>query len=757
MGLSLQLRSAVLNRRVMWDWSRLRGDVTGGVVGALIAIPFLLSSGAVIYAGIGAEHAAQGIFGALLSAVLFGLTAGVFGGPTLQLTTARTSLAAIVAGLPPMLAAQPAFAQAYPGAAAAPALMTGCLLAVLLSGLLQFGLGALRLGAVVKVIPLPVLAGFVNGTALQIILGQVPKLLGFNSVHQAWLALAGHAPPSPWPLGIACCAGGLMFLPRRLGRVVPLALVALVGGTCAWQLTAKLVAPGMLGPLIGSMPAGVLPLPRFGEMAGFVAAASFPALAPAILGTALTLALVSSMQTLLCLTRSAQIAETAHDANAELRLQGCGNLASALFGGGPSSASVNVTPQVRANGGRGRLANIAFAGSMLLVMLLVGPAIALIPTSAMAAVVIVATLTSFDAWSRELAYRVSRSRGATRLESYADLAIIGLVAVLVVLAGVLVALGVGLALTLLVFLYRSGEQTVRRVLRADGFRSRTTRAEQANAVLAAHGAGIVVVELEGALFFGCIEAVVKRLEAELATAQWLVLDFRRVGPVDSTAVMALKRLDDQMRRQGKRMLLAHLSARSQRLAFMQACGFTAPATEGRVFADTDAALHQAEEGLLASHGGGDALAEAPVPLADFDALRGLGAAELAVVKANLVPRAHAPGETILREGEPGASLFLLSRGWVSGHVGGARLPEAVRLFSYGPGTVFGEMALLSGLARSASVQAETPTLTYELTREALARIAAQVPGIELTLTRNLALELASRVRIQTETIRQLEA
>ena len=88
---------------------------------------------------------------------------------------------------------------------------------------------------------------------------------------------------------------------------------------------------------------------------------------------------------------------------------------------------------------------------------------------------------------------------------------------------------------------------------------------------------------------------------------------------------------------------------------------------------------------------------------------------------------------------------------------GARLPEAVRLFSYGPGTVFGEMALLSGLARSASVQAETPTLTYELTREALARIAAQVPGIELTLTRNLALELASRVRIQTETIRQLEA
>ena len=141
MRLPVQLPTAIRN------WGHIRDEVTGGAVGALIAIPFLLSSGAVIYAPIGPTHAAEGIFGALVSAVLFGLVAGPLGGPTMRITTARTSLAAIVAGLAPMLASQPAFATAYPGPAAAPALMTGCLLAVLLAGLLQFGLGAARLGA----------------------------------------------------------------------------------------------------------------------------------------------------------------------------------------------------------------------------------------------------------------------------------------------------------------------------------------------------------------------------------------------------------------------------------------------------------------------------------------------------------------------------------------------------------------------------------------------------------------------------------
>ena len=101
--------------------------------------------------------------------------------------------------------------------------------------------------------------------------------------------------------------------------------------------------------------------------------------------------------------------------------------------------------------------------------------------------------------------------------------------------------------------------------------------------------------------------------------------------------------------------------------------------------------------------------------------------------SGLVSRIHSPGETILRKDELGDSLFRLSRGWVGGQVGGARPAEGLRLSSHGPVTAFGQMPPLAGPPRSATVQAETTTLTHEPTRDAWTRMAAAASGIELPL------------------------
>ncbi len=731
--------------------SRLRGDLVGGAVGALIAIPTVLSCGIVFFAGIGPGFAAAGIASAFVSAVICALVAGVFGGRTLHVNSPKTSHAAILAGLTATVAAQPGFISAFPGAAAAPALMTVCFLTILVSGAVQFGLGAARLGAAVKFVPHPVLAGFVNGFALQIIIGQLPKLAGVDHLHQLADGLLS------WPaLGMGVLAVVLMQLAPRLTRAVPAPLLGLAGGTLAWLALAQFLPAEGLGPLIGALPENLIPLPQVFAMGSLITTPGFLPLAFPVLATGVTLAMVSSIQSLLSIAGADRLADTRHDSNAELMVQGGGNLLAALFGGTPSGGSANITQTVFTNGGRSRVANLAHAGALVVLAFGLGRLIALVPVSVMAAVVIASTATGYDKWTRQLFSRMRTTTGAGRTDVLVNLGVVLIVTALVVLAGALVALGIGMSLAFMIFLYRASEQAVRRVLRADGVRSRTSRTRQASTALDQQGRRIAVVELEGALFFGSAESVVQRVEAELPTADWLVLDFRRVGMIDSSGAMGLKRIDDMMKKQRKRLLLAYLPPGSDKLTLMRSAGFGAPEREGRTFVDTDTALGVAEAELLASLGLADPGAE-ELPLAAFEALQGLDAAQLTQLAACLVRHDYAAEQPIIRRGEAGRSMFLLTRGQVSVRIGGAGAVGTLRLFCYEAGIVFGEMALLSGQPRSADVLADTPAVVQELTAAAFERLSAEVPAIAITLIRNLAVELSTRIRTQTETIRQLEA
>ena len=735
--------------------SSWRGDLIGGCVGALIAVPTVLSCGSVFFAGIGPGLVAAGIASAFISAVLCAIVAGCFGGETLHVNCPKTSHAAILAGLCAIMAGQPGFVAAFPGAATAPALMLVCFLTILLSGVVQFGLGALQLGAAVKFVPLPVLAGFVNGFALQIILGQFPKLFGVNKLNQVWQSLL-HNELLLWPLGLSILTVVLTQISGRFLKNVPSPLVGLIGGTVAWQAAAHTVDPTRLGPLIGALPENLLPIPHIIEMVHFIATPGFLGIVFPIAATAITLAMVSSIQSLLSIATVDQLAGTQHNSNTELMVQGGGNMLAAIFGGVPSGGSPNISQTVYKNGGRTRLANLAHAGALAVLAIGLGKAIAQVPMAVMAAVVIATTAGSFDKWTQQLISRMRDSHSANRSDIAINLAVIFLVTALVISAGALAALGAGMSLAFMIFLYRTSEHSVRRVLRADALRSRTTRTIRVNDALDREGRRIALVELDGALFFGSIEAVLKRVDVEMATADWLVVDFRRVSLLDSSGALGLKRLDDSLKKQKKRLLFAHLPADSQHLAFMKSVGAGQPQKEGRVFPDTDTALHCAEEELLLRLGvASDANTE--MALTDFEVLQGLSASELEVLKGHMTRMEFQAEDAIIRRGEAGRSLFLLTRGRVSVRIGGGGTTGATRLYCHEAGIVLGEMALLSGQPRSADVLADTGATAYELTVDAFNLLSKTSPEIAITLLRNLSIGLADRLRTQTEIIRQLEA
>jgi SulP family sulfate permease len=730
-------------------------DIVGGVVGALITVPIILSCGAVYYQSLGAGFTSAGISAAFVSATLVAIVSGLFGSSPLHVNSPKTTHAAILSGMIATIAIHHSFSDIYSGDKAPVALMTICFLTLLVSGITQVLVGASRMGALVKFVPYPVLAGFINGFAIQIILTQAPKLIGLERSSQLLPALTGTVPLNWWCLGFATLAGGLVALTGRVTKLVPSAIVGLFGGTIAQITAEKFFAASELGPVIGSLPSGISFFLRVDDILQFVSTNAFSRHIFLIFATGITLAFVSSIQSLLSLSTSERLYDTRPNSNRELIVQGMGNVLAALFGGAPSGGSPNVTQSVFANGGHGGIANLTLAVVLLGLSYGLSSIISLIPLSVMAGVVVVTTVGSMDKWTQQLLVKIgSRTKSSTHSGLALNLTVVVLVAALVVLAGALAALGVGMATVFMVFLYRSNAKIIRRIVYADYFRSCTQRLQTEIDLLTLHGRKIALIEINGPIFFGSAETVARCVSRELSQCDWIVLDIKRVSHFDSSGVMMLKSLDDKAIKLNKRLFMSYLPKAGNERNFLQIIGLVRPEIESRIFEDTDSALSQAEDELLTKvncfNDGQD-----KVMFEKFDILHNMTTDEIRILSSLMIQQQCSSGETIISKGEASHSLFFLVRGQVS--VSSVMNDRKVRLSTFRAGTVFGEMGLFSSQSRTADVIAETKVILLELTFAAFDQISHQQPQLSLKLTRNLAAELSLRLNSANNRILTMEA
>ena len=175
--------------------ARLRSitrDATGALAGALTVVPIILSCGAVLYESMGPAWVTAGISAAFVAAVVAAIVTALLGRAPLHMNSPKTTHAAILSGLIASVATDPSFAAANAGGGAA-LVLVACT-ALLVSGIVQTILGASRLGLLVKFVPYPVLAGFINGFAIQIILNQLPRALDIDGPEELLRALNGTVP-----------------------------------------------------------------------------------------------------------------------------------------------------------------------------------------------------------------------------------------------------------------------------------------------------------------------------------------------------------------------------------------------------------------------------------------------------------------------------------------------------------------------------------------------------------------------------------
>jgi len=386
--------------------------------------------------------------------------------------------------------------------------------AVVLTGLFQMGAGVLRLGKFIRIVPYPVMLGFVNGLAIVIFLAQLQhfQVTSADGV-QEWLS--GES--------LMIFAGLIVltmliiyFLPKLTGAF-PAALAAIITvSLLALFLNLDTVTVGDLASIKGSLPVLHIPAVPF----------TFETLV-IILPYAFILAAVGLIESLLTLSLIDEVTNTRGRGNRECMGQGIANTVTGMFGGMGGCAMIGQSMINVNSGGRQRLSGVAAALFLLMFILFASPLIERIPMAALVGVMFVVVLATFE-WS---SLRIMGKIPAT------DAFILILVSAVTVFTDLAIAVVVGVIVSALVFAWEHAKH----------ININTYDDEQ----------GSRVHELNGPLFFGSVKNFLELFAPE-DDPDDVIIEFQNSRVADHSAIEAIDTLAERYIRAGKTLHLRHL-------------------------------------------------------------------------------------------------------------------------------------------------------------------------------------------------------
>jgi SulP family sulfate permease len=729
--------------------SLARGEIQGGLSGAIASLALALSLGLLAFAPLGHENAAIGVCAGFASAIWGQAIAGWFGGSSHPGSGPRASASLILGGLVATLCGDPALAPGTPNGVAHVVALSG--LTVALSGVLQAALGALRAGTFARYVPYPFVAGFMCGASLLVILGQFTPITGITLADLAQgPSIALHA-LQPATLFVGLATAAVIWTLGRFAKTMPSSLAGLFAGSVLYYAIAAMWPDAPLGPAVGRVPAA-LPQPTALLPLGSLPSGVFRAHVSEILATAAIIAVIGTLDGLFAAAAIDHATDGRHDTRRELIAHGMANVASGLCGGVPVVLSRARAMASWNAGGRTRASALVAAAVLACALLFAGPPLARVPVAVLGGIMLTLGVGLIDSWTHGLVRRLRRAEERRDRTMQWSIATVVLVAVATVAWGFMTAMTVGIVLSILLFFVGMNRSLVRSDVDATARPSRRVWGGGDAVRVQAARRRIRVIELEGALFFGSAERLSEKVEPFGGQVDAVVLDFRRVTAIDATGALLVERLSRRLLRKGTKVLLAGVSSGGRHgAAFVAHDTFRDPA-QRLWFRDADQAVEWAEQQALKASAPPPC---AEAPLAEFALLADLAPSELEEVVSRLARRTFDDGEVLFREGDPGDRLCLLAHGAVEISIqsgDGSR----VRIVTMAEGSLFGEAALLDGRPRSATALAVDGAIVYELTRAALDDIANRSPAIAIRIMTNLARIMSMRMRETNEILRQLD-
>lgn len=508
--------------------SWLRFDLVAGVVLAAILVPQGMA-----YAELAGLPAVTGLYttvACLIGYAVFGPSRVLVLGP--DSSVSPMILAAIT---PLLLVDDPGQAIVLAGMLA---LFVGCI---------EIALGLGRLGFVADLLSSEVQVGYLNGLAVTIAVGQLPKLFGFSTDSSGFFddvrAFVTGLDQTHW-VTLAVGAGVLavlLVMPRITTRI-PAVLIAVVGATVA-SAVFSLATHGV--DTVGSLPQGI-PRPS-------VPWTSLQDLGALALG-ALGITLVSLTDTIATASSFATRRGETIDPDQEMIGMGAANLAAGVLQGFPVSTSGSRTAVAEQSGARSQLAGVVGAVAVVVLLIFLNDLLSDLPQAALAGVVIAAALSLLDLRALVRYWQVRRSAFILSLTASAGVILFG------VLQGILVAIALAVAL----FFHRSWwphGAVLGEVNDVDGWHS------VANFPDAHQRPGTVVYRWEAPLFFanaGAFQRQVQEL-SEQPGVRWIVLQCEAITDLDVTAAAMLESLDKELNSRGIHLAFVELRSRLQTL------------------------------------------------------------------------------------------------------------------------------------------------------------------------------------------------
>jgi sulfate permease, SulP family len=536
--------------RCLRTYSRrdLGADLLAGLTVGLVALPLAMAFG--IASGVTPQAG-------LYTAIVAGGLISALGGSRMQIGGPTGAFVVIVAGIVAKFGT------------------SGLALVTLMAGAILVVMGLTRLGAAVKFIPRPVTIGFTNGIALLIASTQIKDFLGLKTAEapSAFVprirVLLEHIGTINWPaFAVSVASLAIIIILPRVVKRVPGSIVAMLACTIFVALVGLPIET--IGSKFGGIPTG---LPKFSipEFRLDQVISLFP--------SALTVALLAAVESLLSAVVADSMSGTRHNSNVELVAQGIANFASPLFGGIPATGAIARTATNIRAGARTPVAGVIHAAVLLIILAVAAPLARYIPLATLSAVLFVVAY-NMGEW-REIGTIVRLSK--------ADIAVWAVTFALTVLADLTVAVEVGMILAALLYIYRISQTTTVLPVTEEYIRDGRPHVLQDKQL----PWYVAILRIHGPFLFGTTEKLAEATTDLSAFPAVVIVRLRNMTALDATGLHALEVFAKRLRKSGRTLLLC--GARDQPAQLLHRADFIEHIGRENVLPHVEAALQRARE------------------------------------------------------------------------------------------------------------------------------------------------------------------
>ena len=485
-------------------------DLLAGITVGLVALPLAMAFG--IASGVTPQAG-------LYTAVVAGFLISALGGSRTQIGGPTGAFVVIVAGIVARFG------------------LPGLAMVTVMAGIILLAMGLTGLGSAIRFIPRPVIIGFTNGIAVLIASTQIKDFFGLRvgAVPSEFLPrmklLIGHISSLNWQaLAIGVSTLVIMLVLPRFTRRVPASIIALLACTVACALFHLPVET--IRTRFGGIPRGMPPF----AIPDFHAEHILP-----LIPSAFTVALLAALESMLSAVVADGMTGDRHNPNVELVAQGIANMTSPLFGGIPATGAIARTATNIRSGARSPVSGIVHALTLLAILLVAAPLASYIPLATLAAVLFV------------VAYNMGEWReiGGILQLGFTAISVWLVTFALTVFADLTVAVGVGMALAALVYIYRIAETTTVTPVTDDYIRDGLPHTLQGRII----PPYVTLLRIHGPFLFGTTEKLVEAASNVEVFEPVVILRLRNMTAIDATGIHAIETFAKRLTESGRTLLL----------------------------------------------------------------------------------------------------------------------------------------------------------------------------------------------------------